>query len=63
MAKLTATTIVRQGYEAVVLYAGDELPDWATDQVGEHLLTADPEGDAPEDAPEHKAPGRRTAAK
>ena len=45
MAKLTANTCV-SGPEGipVVLMAGDEVPDWATDLVGEHLLD---EGDKP----------------
>ena len=29
MATVNATTIVRKGYEAVVLLAGDEIPEWA----------------------------------
>ena len=38
MATVNATTIVRKGYEAVVLLAGDEIPEWAADQVGDHPL-------------------------
>lgn len=40
MATLNANTVVRRGFESVVLYAGDEVPEWAADQVGEHLLSA-----------------------
>ena len=43
MATVNATTIVRKGYEAVVLLAGDEIPEWAADQVGDHLIKADDE--------------------
>ena len=54
MAVLTGTTIVAHDGEPVVLYAGDELPGWATKLVGDHLLTEDAE---PEDAePAEKAP-------
>ena len=53
MATLNANTIVRNGLEIVVLYAGDEVPEWAVDQIGEHLLTEDP---APAEAPK---PARR----
>lgn len=38
MAKVNATTIVRNGYTSVVLLKGDTVPDWAVDQVGDHLL-------------------------
>lgn len=45
MAKLTANTVVLKGFEAVVLYAGAEVPEWAADQVGDHLLEASVEDD------------------
>lgn len=57
MATLNANTIVRRGYEAVVLYAGDEVPDWAADQIGEHLTKA---VEQPEEQAE--SPKRRTRA-
>lgn len=41
MAKLKAHTAVRHGYDTVVLLAGDEVPEWAVDQVGEHLLAGE----------------------
>lgn len=50
MATVNATTIVRKGYEAVVLLAGDEIPEWAADQVGDHLIKADDEKPAPKRA-------------
>jgi len=42
MAKLNANTIVTNPdtHEAVVLYQGDAVPEWAADLVGEHLLRA-----------------------
>ena len=43
MPKLNATTIVRKGFESVVLFAGEEVPDWASDLVGEHLIDEEPE--------------------
>lgn len=41
MAELNANTLVRRPEtgEVVLLAAGGQVPDWATDQVGEHLLT------------------------
>lgn len=51
MAKLIANTVVKKDYEYVVLYAGDEVPAWAVDQVGGHLIEAEgatePESEAP----------------
>lgn len=47
MAVLNATTVVRNGYDVVVLYAGDEVPEWAADQVGDHLLVAPDDDGAP----------------
>lgn len=38
MGRLNANTVVMRGYEAVSLAQGDEVPEWAADQVGEHLL-------------------------
>lgn len=36
---LTANVVVRdQEDNVVVLHTGEELPDWAVDQVGEHVL-------------------------
>ena len=43
MPKLNATTVVRKGYEVVVLLAGEEVPDWAADLVGGHLIADEPE--------------------
>ncbi len=44
MPTITATTIVRKGFESVVLYAGDEVPEWAADQIGDHLREVDSDG-------------------
>ena len=41
MAKLNANTVVVDGYSTVVLMAGDEIPEWAADQVGDHLIEPD----------------------
>ena len=39
MAKiLKASTVVRRGFKAVALVAGEEVPEWAADQVGDHLV-------------------------
>lgn len=56
MAKLNANTVVRKGFEAVSLSAGDEVPEWAVDQVGEHLLDDEKPADG-------EKPARRTARK
>lgn len=45
MAVLNATTVVRNGYDVVVLYAGDEVPEWAADQIGDHLIKTDEQAD------------------
>lgn len=45
MAVLNATTVVRNGYDVVVLYAGDEVPEWAADQIGDHLIETDEQAD------------------
>lgn len=55
MATLNANTIVRRGYEAVVLYAGDEAPEWATDQIGDHLIQADEQADEQAESPKRRA--------
>ena len=47
MAKLNANTVVQQGYEHVVLLAGDEVPEWAAAQVGDHLIEPDEGADKP----------------
>jgi hypothetical protein len=57
VAILNATTVVSKGYETVVLLAGDEVPDWAADQIGEHLTKA---VEQPEEQAE--SPKRRTRA-
>ena len=41
MARLNGNTVVRRGYEVVPLAAGDEIPEWAVDQVGDHLIAED----------------------
>lgn len=43
MATLNANTVVQRGFEHVVLYKGDEIPEWAADLVGDHLI--EPEGE------------------
>lgn len=46
MAKLTANVLLSREGESVVLLAGEELPEWAVDLVGEHVLDgADPEAE------------------
>jgi hypothetical protein len=41
MAKLNSTTVVRDpAGQRVTLFEGQELPEWAVDQVGEHLLAS-----------------------
>lgn len=54
MAKLSAnTTLLREDtLEVVSLAAGDEVPDWATGLVGDHLI---------EDEQPKRAPARRVA--
>ncbi len=49
MAKVNGTTVLRDPatLRPVVLREGDDVPDWATGMVGDHLLDsaeADPEG-------------------
>ena len=41
MAKLNANTVVIKDYSPVSLYAGDEIPEWAADQIGDHLIEQD----------------------
>ena len=39
MAKLIAnTTVTKEPGQPVILHAGDELPEWAEELVGAHLL-------------------------
>lgn len=39
MPKLNANVVVLNEFrESTVLYAGDEIPDWAADQLGDHLI-------------------------
>lgn len=38
MAKTTQNVLVRQGGEPLFLEAGTEVPEWALDQVGDHVL-------------------------
>ena len=54
MATLNANTIVQRGYEAVVLYAGDEVPEWAADQIGDHLIKADEQADEQAESPKRR---------
>ncbi len=63
MATVNATTIVRKGYEAVVLLAGDEIPEWAADQVGDHLIKADDEKPADDADDSDKADDEKPAPK
>jgi hypothetical protein len=63
VATVNATTIVRKGYESVVLLAGDEIPEWAADQVGDHLIKADDEKPADDADDSDKADDEKPAPK
>ena len=42
MAKFLKETVhVRKGFTAVALLAGSEVPEWAEDQVRDHLIASD----------------------
>lgn len=45
MPKLSANTILQEPgtFQPTVLYAGDEVPDWATGLLGDHLLETETE--------------------
>ncbi|WP_346007460.1 SAP domain-containing protein [Janibacter terrae] len=47
MATVSQNTLVRKSDtgEVVVLNAGEEVPEWAVSQVGDHLVDADDQGE------------------
>lgn len=51
VSKLTANTVVIKGFEPVSLSAGDEIPEWAADQIGDHIVEQE----------EPKVPARKSA--
>ena len=62
MAKLTANVLGNHPDGSIrVLAAGDDLPEWAADQVGEHVLDApiEPEPIEPEPPVPTRKPGTK----
>lgn len=50
MAVLNANTVVSRGFTFVALKAGDEVPEWAVDQVGDHLVDGDVASTVPDES-------------
>jgi hypothetical protein len=55
MAKLNDNTLVLRNGSPVSLYKGDDVPDWAKGQVGDHLLEGSAEESQEGEAPKGNA--------